>query len=260
MTNLSYSNTAEYQVLEDNKDLHEFRTADLTFLRLIENNSTHWEEPQTKHMGQLIYTTWVMPDAPWKKDTLKTAVPIITLDTVLVTTVFISLSQAQTDSAKDLIRKDAHAFVLTSAERHHAGVMQKSEFRNQIKVLAITIFFTIVGIALSRDAKELKGMVLLIAAFVVGFLYWMDTSLYDLSQRELALETEINGYVVQWDALKDTEIDSAVVMAQKKVCETDVWKKIGLLFYPFRANDQLWYAMPVIVGIVIWRVQGHKKK
>lgn len=176
---------------------------------------------------------------------------------LLATTLFISSSQAQIEGSNRQ-RESAHLFVITSAERAHAGIMQRDEFRDQIKVLAMTIFFVIMGIALSKDAKDIKLPVLLVAILVVLFLYGIDTSLLDLSNRQGELGAEINRYLVRWDSLSDAQIDSALVVAQRKVDDSSFWGKLSLAFCDFRAIDQFWYVIPVIVGTIIWIVQKKK--
>ncbi len=58
------------------------RLACLTFLNQVIDDTMHWRVPAVRGMGQLAYTTWVMPDAPRRNDTLKVAIPIIVPDTV----------------------------------------------------------------------------------------------------------------------------------------------------------------------------------
>jgi hypothetical protein len=184
----------------------------------------------------------------------------IGLVVLLITTLYISLSQAQTVEPQRQSNEKAWQFVSAYADKVHSGILQKEVFRGQIKVLAITIFFVLVGIALSKDAQDLKGSVLLIAVVSVAFLYGMDTSLLDLSKRQDILFRELNGYLMRWDKLDVTGVDSALVLVKTQSDSSRVHEKLSLAFCNWRTNDQPWYILPVVVGSIIWYLKKRKKQ
>ncbi len=58
------------------------KMACLSFLNQVIDDSMHWKVPVIRGVGPLVYTTWVMPQAPQKTETLSVAVPVIGCDTV----------------------------------------------------------------------------------------------------------------------------------------------------------------------------------
>jgi hypothetical protein len=78
---ISYSeNTTEYALLESEEDLPHLKAC-VNFLNQVKSDTAHWMAPSIQTNGQLIYTNWVMPDAPRKLDTVKIAVPLVSPDT-----------------------------------------------------------------------------------------------------------------------------------------------------------------------------------
>ena len=158
-------------------------------------------------------------------------------------------------TTKNYPKDSAKSFVANTVARHFSGVTGREVFRNQIKVLTITVFFAMVGIALGRNAEEF-GWVLLIAVLFVGFMYIMDTSLLDLNKRELVQLSMLNEYLLDWDNLTATQINSAVADAGVGVEKSNKWKKVCLAF-KFRANDWLWYGLPMIIVAMVLVVRWY---
>lgn len=64
--------TPEYSMLGD--DIRGL-TLKRDFLQQIQPDSMHWQSVSVQTTGQLIYTNWIMPDAPTKVDTIKDSSP-----------------------------------------------------------------------------------------------------------------------------------------------------------------------------------------
>ncbi len=58
------------------------KMACLSFLNQVIDDSMHWKVPVIRGVGPQMYTTWVMPYAPRRLETLAVAVPVIRPDTV----------------------------------------------------------------------------------------------------------------------------------------------------------------------------------
>ncbi len=58
------------------------KMACISFLNRVIDDSMHWKVPAVRGVGPLVYTTWVMPHAPQKTETLSVAIPVIRPDTV----------------------------------------------------------------------------------------------------------------------------------------------------------------------------------
>ncbi len=58
------------------------RMACISFLNRVIDDSMHWKVPAIRGVGPTAYTTWVMPHAPQKIETLSVAFPVIGRDTV----------------------------------------------------------------------------------------------------------------------------------------------------------------------------------
>lgn len=74
-------NTAEYEQFA-RLGTPATKMACLSFLNRVIDDSLHWKVPAIRGVGPLVYTTWVMPYAPQKTDTLSVAIPVISPDTV----------------------------------------------------------------------------------------------------------------------------------------------------------------------------------
>lgn len=74
-------NTAEYEQFA-RLGTPATKMACLSFLNQVIDDSMHWKVPAIRGVGPLAYTTWVMPNAPQKTETLSVAIPVIRPDTV----------------------------------------------------------------------------------------------------------------------------------------------------------------------------------
>jgi hypothetical protein len=74
-------NSPEYASLDGVNDYAHINAC-LQFLELVKADTLSWLIPSIQNTGQLIYTVWVMPDAPRKSDTVRVAIPLFRADTV----------------------------------------------------------------------------------------------------------------------------------------------------------------------------------
>ena len=142
------------------------------------------------------------------------------------------------------------------------GVASKEEFRNQVKVLALTVFFAIVGVTFTKDGQAHRNQLIGIACIAnIGF-YSMDTYLLDLMYRETALAGKMGEYILQWDMLNADQINHGYQTAMRGLDESTTLRKflLGIGFavqesapYPWRPRkiDWLWYGGPA-GAVLVW--------
>jgi hypothetical protein len=180
---------------------------------------------------------------------------------LLIALVFIcSMGYSQVDTSRGYSREGVRAYVERSVKGHMDAYQQREAFRNQVKTLTLTLCFTVIGIALSRTAPKDKKCILLIAFVMVTFLYAMDTSMLDLSNRQSALFHRLDGYLVRFDKMTLAEVDSALVVTDKGIGSSNPWAKISL-FFTFRLNDGFWYYLPALISLALFAMLYiHKKE
>jgi hypothetical protein len=146
-----------------------------------------------------------------------------------------------------------------------SSIFDRNKFRNQIKILAITLFLTLVGfIFSSRIDIEYKIGIYLLAVFLDIGLYCMDTALLELIQREEKYGKKLNNYLLHWKSMKENDVESAISYtlngaAVERFNEngkelSTLYRKIRLAF-TFRLNDFFWYFIPIfgsfLIGIIV---------
>jgi hypothetical protein len=165
----------------------------------------------------------------------------------------------QVDSVKGYSKGSVKAFIENMARSNNASNADRETFRNQMKVLAITVFLALVGVALGKVSGKHKWQVLIIAVILDVGLYGIDTSLLDLSSRQLAFANRLDDYLLRWDTMSMAGVDSALTVARQGLEGSNACRKICLAF-TFRLNDDFWYLFPLIGVLPVWILSNKEKQ
>jgi len=141
------------------------------------------------------------------------------------------------------------------------GVTNRDTFRNQMKVLYVTVFFTIIGIALTKGDKETRRFVLPIVISLCVLLDGMDTYLIDLNDRSNTYADTLHAYVLKWEMLDSAQVDAAYHTAANSLECSTPWRKLILavgfethkdgVSWKSRWIDWGWYLCPILVYIFV---------
>ena len=129
---------------------------------------------------------------------------------------------------------------------------KKNEFRNQMRVLTLSLTFTMIGFVYSKAGVDLKTFLWVPIVFNV-FMYGLDTFELDLFDRQVRASKVLLYYYTHCQSLNKKEVQCAgdAIINLLRSYPTSVKTKFNLLFTRGRF-DKLWYGIPTLIILCVW--------